>query len=316
MSSLFLTHNPADGTLLAGTSRGDGSAAVLKRLGWRWSRQMQCWYIPNSRDRHPQQNLITTTVDRLGDLNLAADVEVAQEIRPADHVESDRDARSAARAEHLQAKAEGFRASAETAAKQATATAQRMTTPQPILVGHHSERALRRHYDTVNRSSQAALEAETKAVEAEGAANTAAAARQHRNDPAYIGRRILKLEADIRGIVRQLEGSARKLSNGTIESTPAATGQLKVDCEAQLEQLRDFLRYWKNRQEKIQDASGIPAPSRASVSAGDVVRYDGDWYTVLRANEKTVTVSLGKDSGSVRYSYSCLQDHRPNPARP
>jgi hypothetical protein len=307
MSSLFLTHTPADGSLLAGTSHGDGSAAVLKRLGWRWSRQMQCWYIPNSRDRHPQQNLITTTVERLEVLGLAVAFEVTQGLRSADQVESDRNARSTARAEHLQARAEGFRASAESAAQQAAATAQRMTTPQPILVCHHSERAMRRHYATVNRRSQAALEAEA-------AAGTAADARQHRSDPAYVGRQILNLEADIRGILRQLEGSSRKLSNGTIESIPAATGQLKVECEAQLEQLGDFLRYWKNRQEELRETSGIPAVSRASVSAGDVVLYDGAWYTVLRANEKTVTVSLGKDSGSVRYSYSCLQGHRPNPA--
>jgi hypothetical protein len=191
-----------------------------------------------------------------------------------------------------------------------------MNTPQPILVGHHSERALRRHYDTVSRSFQSALEAETKAAGAEKSVNTAAAARQHRNDPAYIGRQILKLEADIRGVVRQLEGSSRKLSSGTIESTHAVTGQLKVDGEAQLEQMDNFLRYWKGRREEIQNASGIPALSRARVSAGDVVQYDGDWYTVLRTSEKTVTVSLGKDSGSVRYSYSCLQDRRPNPVRP
>jgi hypothetical protein len=59
----------------------------------------------------------------------------------------------------------------------------------------------------------------------------------------------------------------------------------------------------------------VERASRATVSAGDLVQYDGDWYTVLRANEKTVTVSLGKHSGSVRYSYSCLQGYRPGPAR-
>jgi hypothetical protein len=59
----------------------------------------------------------------------------------------------------------------------------------------------------------------------------------------------------------------------------------------------------------------VESASRATVSAGDLVQYDGDWYTVLRANEKTVTVSLGKHSGSVRYSYSCLQGYRPGPAR-
>ncbi|WP_427008371.1 DUF3560 domain-containing protein [Pseudarthrobacter sp. H2] len=138
-----------------------------------------------------------------------------------DQVESDRQARAAARAEHLQAKAEGFRAIAESDAQQATTAAQRLTTPQPILVGHHSEGAMRRHYDTVSRRSQAALDAETNAAEAEAAAGTAAAAQEHRSDPAYIGWQILKLEADIPGILRQLEGSARELNNGTIESTPA-----------------------------------------------------------------------------------------------
>lgn len=70
MSSLSLTHTSADGTLLKGTSHGDGSARVLRRLGWRWNRQAQCWYIPASRGRHPQQNLISTTIERLEPLGL------------------------------------------------------------------------------------------------------------------------------------------------------------------------------------------------------------------------------------------------------
>lgn len=70
MSSLSLTHTSANGTLLNGTSHGDGSARVLRRLGWRWNRQAQCWYIPASRGRHHQQNLISTTIKRLEPLGL------------------------------------------------------------------------------------------------------------------------------------------------------------------------------------------------------------------------------------------------------
>lgn len=70
MSSLSLTHTSVDGALLIGTLHGDGSARILRHLGWRWTRQAQCWYIPASRGRHPQQNLIGTTITRLEALGL------------------------------------------------------------------------------------------------------------------------------------------------------------------------------------------------------------------------------------------------------
>lgn len=313
MSSLFLTHTPAEGTLLAGTSRGDGSAAVLKRLGWRWSRQMECWYIPDSRDRHPQQNLINTTIARVEELGMAVDVDVTPGLRSAKEVEQDREARSAARLERLQAGAARSRIEAGHASRMATEVAGRMSTPQPVLVGHHSESATRRHYDSVTRSSRVAVEAEAKAASAESGMRAAEAALQRRDDPAYVGRQVLKLEADILGVSRLLGGSSRKLSNGTIETTPPAAGQIRTDLETQLGSLEDFLRYWKSRQETLREAAGIPALSRETVMAGDTVKYDGVWFKVLRANERTVTVSLGS-SGSVRYSYGCIQDHRRAPA--
>lgn len=50
---LFLAHCDTDGTLLDGTSHGDGIAEMIKPLGWRWSRQLEQWYLPHSRDHAP-----------------------------------------------------------------------------------------------------------------------------------------------------------------------------------------------------------------------------------------------------------------------
>ena len=37
---LTITHTPEAGTLIEGTSRGDGTAEILKASGWRWGRSI------------------------------------------------------------------------------------------------------------------------------------------------------------------------------------------------------------------------------------------------------------------------------------
>ena len=49
-----ITHTPAGGTILEGTTKGDGTNHILKTCGpWRWSRNLGAWYIPRSRDTAP-----------------------------------------------------------------------------------------------------------------------------------------------------------------------------------------------------------------------------------------------------------------------
>ena len=47
---LTITHTAAEGTLIEGTSRADGTNHILKACGWRWSRNLGAWYVPASRD--------------------------------------------------------------------------------------------------------------------------------------------------------------------------------------------------------------------------------------------------------------------------
>lgn len=61
--TLIITHTEAEGTRLAGTSRGDGSAEIAKALGWRWGRSLGAWYVPRSRDQLPKRKLISATVE-------------------------------------------------------------------------------------------------------------------------------------------------------------------------------------------------------------------------------------------------------------
>ncbi len=50
---LTITHTPTEGTTIDGTSKGDGTAPILKTAGWKWGRSITAWYIPHSRDRAP-----------------------------------------------------------------------------------------------------------------------------------------------------------------------------------------------------------------------------------------------------------------------
>lgn len=313
MSSLFLTHSPADGTILAGTTQGDGAAAVLKGLSWRWSRQMDSWYIPESRDRHPQQNLIAKTTARLEALGMSLDIDVTEGVRSAEDIETDRNARSAARLQRLEAAATGARQTSERAAVTARVTALRLSTAQPILVGHPSEKALRRHYDTVEAASRRSVDADAKVEAAEATSRAGKAAAARKDDPAFAGRQVLKLEADLRSITRHLEGSSRRLSNGTIETTTPAIGQRRADLQEQRAALEDFLNYWKTRQKALLAESGKSVLSKETVAAGDAVKHDDGWYRVVRANAQSVTVSLGWGA-TARFAYDTLQDHNQAPS--
>jgi len=50
-ASLLVSHSFEQGTLVTGTSHGDGSADVLRAQRLRWSRSLGACYVPRSRDR-------------------------------------------------------------------------------------------------------------------------------------------------------------------------------------------------------------------------------------------------------------------------
>lgn len=51
--SIAIVHTVAEGTLVQGTRRGDGTNTILKAAGFRWFRSQGLWGITGSRDREP-----------------------------------------------------------------------------------------------------------------------------------------------------------------------------------------------------------------------------------------------------------------------
>lgn len=62
MADLTITHTHADGTLLEGDPRPHHAALKTLGVGWRWSRNLGCWYIRGSRDRDAHRGQIGETV--------------------------------------------------------------------------------------------------------------------------------------------------------------------------------------------------------------------------------------------------------------
>lgn len=88
-----ITHTHAAGTVIEGTSRGDGSAEILKPNGWRWGRSIGTWFVPNSRDHLPNPGKISRTADALRIAGFVVDNTVSTEHRSTAEVETDKIAR-------------------------------------------------------------------------------------------------------------------------------------------------------------------------------------------------------------------------------
>lgn len=120
---ITISHSHAEGTLISGTSRGDGSAEVLKsmdnpytaRAAWRWSRNLGAWYVQRSRDARANTGLIDATKTALEAKGFSVAVEIDDTYRSAAEVEADKIARQEDRVTALQAKAERKSAAAEAA---------------------------------------------------------------------------------------------------------------------------------------------------------------------------------------------------------
>lgn len=200
--SLIIRHSHAEGTLVEGTSRGDGSAEILKEVinpytgrarAWRWSRQLGSWYVQRSRDNAANSALIEATANALRAAGFEVEIAIDDRYRPPAQVEVDVVARQEARVAALDAKAVRAAAGSEAADARALERTERMPLGQPILVCHHSEGRMRRAYRDIEKASRASVAAYREAQIAQARADTAANTTAVRYSPAVIRRRIGRL---------------------------------------------------------------------------------------------------------------------------
>lgn len=307
---LEITHTVTEGTLLDGTSRGDGSAAVLKPLGWRWGRSIGCWYLPRSRDHRADSRRIETTHAALTAAGFSATITIDDTMPTMADLEQCRRDRQEQRVDRLTDRATRAGATADTAEQAARRAVHQLPHGgEPIKVGHHSESRHRRALDQADRAIRKSIDADTAARRAQAKLNAAANTTGHRYAPRTVANRIAKLEADRRGVQRRLDGYTD--GHGVYATPiPAATGTHREQLLQTRDELDGTLDYWQQiRADQIAEGAATNY-TQADIAPGDQVRIGGQWLTVVRANKTTVSVETGY-SWTDRTPYPNIQDHRP-----
>lgn len=225
MSDIEITHTAADGTLVSGTSRNDGSAEILRAAGFRWFRSLGCWGVPQSRDRAAKLYPINRAADGLRAAGFDVTVTIDRTVRDAATVAEDRSQRLEDRRDALEAKADRRAEQAEERRAYSDRLVEHIPFGQPILVGHHSERG---HRKTLERSRNAMFKYCELSAEAREAARMAESSRReqaYRETGPALQRRIERLQAELRGVEREMTPCR---ASG-VRTKPEAEGQT-VTC--------------------------------------------------------------------------------------
>ncbi|RGE19071.1 DUF3560 domain-containing protein [Leucobacter sp. wl10] len=308
---LTITHTDEAGTLIDGTTRGDGTAPILKAHGWRWGRSIGAWYVPHSRDRLPKDHVITRTVAALEAAGYEVTTQLDRTPRGTAEVEADKAARQLERIVALEAKAERKDDAAAQAWARAEAAGDALPPMgEPIKIGHHSENRHRNALDRAHRRMGQAVAADAEAAEAARRAETATHTTGARYAPVTVANRIEKLSADIRRAERRIVEDWYDREQGYVCPTEEQVARRAELAAPLLERLRDQLAYWEQvRAEQI--ASGRATNyGPHNVTKGDAVKIRGNWWTVARVNTKTVSVETAY-SWTDRSPWVEVQEHRP-----
>ncbi|MFF4777641.1 DUF3560 domain-containing protein [Microtetraspora fusca] len=305
--TIRIVHTREEGTLVEGSRKGDGVWEIVRTRGFRFSRHVGL-YIRNSRDKAADRWTIDRAAQALRDAGFTVEVDIDNVTlgRSFAEAEADRNERAEERADRY-----GERADRNTAAGNARwdRTRERLShipLGQPILVGHHSERRHRRLIDWAHTQDGKAIEETKKGKYWAGRAQAAENYQRHREDPGTTRRRIEKLEADRRRIVRVLEDGWERTVHAGEElpegarvlhtygdgdrwcKVPSSPGY-KASREADLAQIDDELGYWREVLAQAEQR-GVKLWSKADFEKGDFVIYFGEAVEVVRANAKSVSI--------------------------
>jgi len=297
---ITIRHTPAEGTLVEGTRRGDGSAELLKARRFKWSRNLGCWYVPHSRDRQADTYRISGVAGALREAGFEVAIEVDDdETRSFAEAEQERYERAEDRADRFGGYAENAAVRSHAAWERSNQIAGRFEAGQPILAGHHSERRARADQARIHAAMSRSAEEDRKAgywLERAKAAGDYQARRE--SVPATL-RRIEGLEAEERSWERALKGEPDSRTLLDAEGGyRTAEGRYRERAGRELARIRGELDYWRGHVKKRQD-EGVKVWSAADFTKGDFVLYHSRWFEVLRVNGKSVTIPAMINDGPV-----------------
>lgn len=293
----------AEGTLVHGTTRGDRTAAqALKANGFRWSHNLDAWYLPRNLTHETRDQRVGALQATLGD-RVEVEIPDAGRRLTAAEKETAKQERAGERAERMSAKADKLEARAEAHRAAADRISENIPFGQPILVGHHSEARARRDAQRIRSNMEKSLDAHQGARDAQAAADRAERTASGTESVVTITNRIERNEALVRKVDREL--AEHETAQCIIDKVGAdhpkvqAVGTDRLGLRsperlAQLGQLKaEALDAIGHDRAKLEAAGGVTY-GKHNVSPGDIIVSRSGGYTpVLRANAKTATVPTG-----------------------
>jgi protein-L-isoaspartate O-methyltransferase len=300
-ADVIIRHTHEDGTLVYGTSKGDG---VYELIGprtaarFRYMPSIKMIGIPQSRDHLAKRWQIEEARKALESAGFTVAVEIDDTPRDVAQVKTDRAERLDARYDRLSAKATRRAAEGEARQDRANQLAERFSGGQPILVGHHSERGARADKKRIDQNDRAARDAFAEAERAAAAAAVVGKADAYRERPAVIIRRIAKTESDLRVTCHQINGTrpANDWRGAYGLDRKPATGEWLEQLNAR----KTFLEHQLAADRAAlaeHEASGYIRLTRETVHKNDRVFWGAAWgegiggAIVTRVNPKTVTLN-------------------------
>jgi hypothetical protein len=280
--TVTISHDAIDGTVIAGTQRGDASRAVLRTYGAKWSRELGAWFLPRSRGTAARTDVINGLAAALRAVGFTVDVEITA-VTPAEAEEA-REAIAHQRAAGLLQRAERLQGRSRAASDSAHEIVDAIPMGQPILVGHHSERRHRRDLDRHDRRMRTAIDSSQEAQAATRAAAAAVAQQEQRHTMPAIGRRLERLQAEAGDVERRIAGVQ--------SAQPPAAGDYLERMTTRGGELAQEIIYWTAERDRLIAEGAARAWSKADFVKGDrVLTVRGSVGTVVRANAKTLTVN-------------------------
>lgn len=277
----------AEGTLVHGTTRGDRAQIdALKAQGFKWSRNLGAWYLP--------RNLRHETRDRK--------VAALRKALPGAEIESDGRRQTAAerhaatleraseRAERKSNQADRLQARADDQQKRSDDYLSAIPLGQPNITDTSAGRAFAKKRAKMQELGVRGWETQKEANTAREAAERAERAARGTESPVTTRNRIKKNEARIRKLKRELEGTDLKWGvdadgNDKLGHYPAK-GERASRLRGWIAEAEDQIAFDKSRLE----ASGVKTYGKDTVAVGDMIKYGGDWYPVVKSNAKSASI--------------------------
>ena len=301
MSDITITHTHEDGTLIGGSAKGDGVYEILKGLrgNWRYFPSIRKIGLGQSRDKTAKTWDIGQAAEALRKAGHEVTVSIDEsQRRTVAEIEADRAERAEARAERYEERAENRSEQANADYAKARQMGEAIPFGQPMMPDHHSYGRDRNYRAKMSRTYDRAFEGMDEAKELARRAEAAQANQSHRESIPATLRRIEKLEADLRGVNRNLAGRLEYVSDDaggyTLKRVMPGEGR-KDRLEQMGADLQEQIGYWRGHIAEA-EAEGGKVWTRTDFAKGDFALTRWGWVEVLRVNAKSLTHPWGANA--------------------